>query len=139
MYSAKPHDSEILVDGTVVARAGTQTNSGGIAKVHAKITANPGGVLTVGPEFDNTWTDDRYGATVPGRAIPEAYRHAAFNGAQSAFDRCSAGVGVHFELIDALVHAIDARASKFNQAAFLAMKGWLDVYFPGSWKDASEE
>jgi hypothetical protein len=139
MYFGQAPRFEILADGTVVARAGTQTNCGGIAKVHARITANSSGVLTVGPGFDNTWTDDRYGATVPGCAIPEEYRHAAFNGAQSAFGRCGAGVGVHFELIDALVHAIDARESKFNQAAFLAMKGWLDAHFPGSWKEASEE
>jgi hypothetical protein len=119
---------EILADGTIVARAGTQTNSGGIARVHVRITANSDGVLTVGPEFDSTCTDDRYGATVPGYAVPEVYRQAAFNGAQSAFEHCDAGIGAHFELIDALVHVVDARESKFQQAAFLAMKGWLDAH-----------
>jgi hypothetical protein len=130
---------EILADGTIIARAGTQTNCGGIAKLHVRITANADGMLTYGPEFDIIWADDRYGSAVPGCAVPEEYRHAAFSGARSAFDHCDAGIGAHFELVDALVHVVDARESRFKQAAFVAMKGWIDAHFPGSWKEDSEE
>jgi hypothetical protein len=130
---------EILADGTIIARAGTQTNCGGIAKIHIRITARSDGMLTFGPDFDVSWTGDRYGSAVPGCAVPEEYRQAIFRGARSAFDHCDARIGAHFELIDALVHPVDARESRFGQAAFQAMKGWLDLNFPGCWKEDAEE
>jgi hypothetical protein len=116
---------KVRSDGTIVARAGTQMNCGGIALLHIRISPNTLGVLTFGPEFDPAWESDRYGPQVPGNAIPEVYRQAAFEGAVDAFKAFGTGSGAHFELLDALVHEVDAREVKFREAGYHAMEGWL--------------
>jgi len=116
---------EVLSDDTIVARAGTQTNCAGIAQLHIRISPNIQAMLTCGPDFDPAWEGDRYGSEVPGRALPEEYRQAAFNGALEAFSLFETGSGVHFELLDALVHEVDAREEKFHEAGYRAMEGWL--------------
>jgi len=125
MHFGKAPRFEIQPDGTIVARAGTQMNCGGIALLHLRISPNTSGVLTCGPDFDLAWEGDRYGSEVPGCAIPEEYRQAAFAGAQDAFDTCETGSGAHFELLDAVVHEVDAREVKFREAGYRAMEGWL--------------
>jgi hypothetical protein len=116
---------EVLPDGTIVTRAGTQMNCAGIALLHIRISPNTLGVLKCGPGFDPAWEGDRYGAEVPGRAIPEQYRQAAFKGAQDAFNAFETGSGIYFELLDALVHKVDAHQEKFREAGYRAMEGWL--------------
>ncbi|HEY8461965.1 MAG TPA: hypothetical protein VIM99_16370 [Blastocatellia bacterium] len=116
---------EFRPDGTIVARAGTQTNCGGIALLHIRISPNPSNALTFGPDFDPAWEGDRYGGEVPGRAIPDHYRQAAFKGALDAFNAFDTVSGAHFEILDALVHAVDANLWKFREAGYRAMEGWL--------------
>jgi hypothetical protein len=116
---------EVQPDGTIVARAGTQTNCAGIARLHIRISPNTSSVLTCGPAFDQAWEGDRYGSEVPGRAIPEEYRQAAFKGALDAFNAFEIGSGAHFEILDALVHEVDAHGVKFREAGYRAMEGWL--------------
>jgi hypothetical protein len=116
---------EFRPDGTIVARAGTQMNCAGIALLHILISPNARGVFTCGPDYDPAWEGDRSGSEVPGRAIPEEYRQAAFKGAQDAFNAFETGAGAHFELLDALVHVVDAREVMFREAGYRAMEGWL--------------
>jgi hypothetical protein len=119
---------QVLEDGTIVARAGTQNNCAGIAQIHVKIIATSDGCITFGLEFDPTWPGEPFGVDVPGCAIPEEYRQAIFHGATAAFDQYNAGVGVHYEIISAWIHLVDARENKFYEAGFHSLKGWLDIY-----------
>lgn len=130
MYFGQAPRFEVLPDSTIVARAGTQMNCAGIALLHIRISPNTSGMLTCGPDFDPAWEGDRYGSEVPGCAIPEVYRQAAFEGALDAFNAFETGSGAHFELLDAVVHEVDARDVKFREAGYRAMEGWLQSLGP---------
>lgn len=119
---------ELLPDGTVYARAGTQTNCGGIASIHALITVSPSGVTEFTVAEDKRSGSDEYGFAVPGAAVPESYREAIYAAVREALEDLRPGLAVRFELIDALVHEVDARTSKFGVAGYSAMAGWLDAY-----------
>jgi hypothetical protein len=122
---------EVLADGTFYARAGVQTNSAGVAGVHVRITPDTSGRLTF-RLVAGAPTGGSYGVAVPGRAVPPAFRDALFRGAREAFGAHAPGLGVCFELIDALVHPVDANESKFAAAGVTAMEGWLKLYARGS-------
>ena len=122
---------EVLADGTLYARAGVQTNSAGVAGVHVRITPDTSGEITFRLAGEAP-TEGGYGVAVPGTAVPAAFRDALFQGAREAFEAHAPGVGVCFELIDALVHPVDANESKFVAAGVTAVEGWLDLYARGS-------
>ena len=65
---------EVLSDGTVYARAGVQTNCGGIAGIHVRILLNPSGVVTFVAATVDKPHEDGYGGTVPGGAVPAPCR-----------------------------------------------------------------
>ena len=117
---------ELLSDGTVYARAGVQTNSGGIAGIHVRIEPN----LQGSQDFSVTvaeWKDkDNFGA-VPGSAVPGDLRIAVFAGARSALEDLRAPIALSFELIDALVHPVDGNPRRFKEAGSRAMTGWLEL------------
>lgn len=116
---------EHLADGTYYARAGTQTNCGGIAGIHVRIhpIAAPTIVCSVS---DHTGEHDAgYGCAVPGSAMHAEYRDAVFAGAREALESTGCAVGVAFQLIDALVHTVDASPSMFKLAGSEAVIGWL--------------
>lgn len=117
---------ELLGDGTVIARAGTQTNCGGIAKIHARLSADDSGVLTfvVAGPIDAPIVYD--GSHVPGSSVPREYREAAERGVRQAFEERHPPYGVRFELIEALVHAVDANERKFERAGHGALLGWIE-------------
>jgi len=119
---------ELLSDGTLYARAGVQTNSGGIAGIHVRITtkATPGIIFLMAAHEDQHIDD--YGSAVPGSAVPVSYRDAVFQGAHDAFDQSNLDAGVCFELLDALVHPVDARERQFALAGMTVMRGWLELY-----------
>jgi hypothetical protein len=117
---------KFLDDGSVYARAGTQTNCGGIAGVHARIAPAETGVLTFSASYDPEWRGGGYGPEVPGAAMPEHCREATFEGAREAYRAFGVSVGLHFELLDADVHVVDANARKFREAGWVAMMGWLE-------------
>lgn len=117
---------ELRADGTLYARAGAQTNCAGIAGIHARITPAPapGIVFLVAAGADPH--DDGYGPAVPASAVPAAYREAVFRGAREAYEQSGAQIGVCFELLDALVHVVDARERQFAAAGATALRGWLE-------------
>lgn len=121
---------EIEADGTIVARAGTQTNCAGIAAIRVRITpiAVPGLVcLPLGAECDRAATD---GMVVPGVAVPAVYRAAVFQGAGTAYAELGLTEGIQFELVDALVHAVDANERKFVEVGKSAVVGWVKLKNP---------
>jgi len=123
----KYNQFKFLDDGSVYARAGTQTNCGGIAGVHARIIPTETGSLTFSAFQDPEWLGGDYGPEVPGASMPEIYREAAFEGAREAYREFGVSAGLHFELLDALVHMVDANMWKFRDAGWAAMTGWLEL------------
>jgi hypothetical protein len=71
-----------------------------------------------------------HGSVVPGSAVPAPYREAIYSGAREALEKHGARLGVSFELLDALVHPVDANAAKFRHAGRSAMQGWLELGRP---------
>jgi hypothetical protein len=67
-------------------------------------------------------------AAVPGKAVPAVYRDAVFDGAQMAFDTRPVDIGVRFELINALVHPVDANPGKFKMAGATVLNSWFEWY-----------
>jgi hypothetical protein len=118
---------EMLADGTICARAGVQTNCGGIAGIHVRITPNPSGAVAFTAAEDSPPHEHGFGVTVPGAAVPTPFRDAIYSGARQALEECGATLGVSSELLDALVHPVDANAAKFRQAGWSAMHGWLEL------------
>jgi hypothetical protein len=116
----------LLADGTIVSRNGVQTNCGGIAKVHVRITLNSAKGITFQISNQNGEHYEGYGIAVPGAAVPVYFRKAVFKGAQEAFEQSNLDIGVCFELLDAFVHMVDARESRFQVAGWVAMTGWLE-------------
>jgi hypothetical protein len=57
--------------------------------------------------------------------MPADLREALFRGVRKAFDE-HAAIGIHFELVSALVHPVDANPFRFLEAGLRAMHGWLD-------------
>jgi hypothetical protein len=118
----------LLAGGTIVSRNGVQTNCGGIAKIHVRITLNSVKGITFQVSNQNGEHHEGYGIAVPGAAVPVYFREAVFNGAQEAFEQSNLDMGVCFELLDAFVHMVDARESRFQVAGWVAMTGWLEWY-----------
>ena len=130
---------ELLDDGTIYSMAGTQRNCAGMAGIHVLITETSTGTLTFGPEPDTTVIGERPGRAVVGSQLAEELRDATFRGVRGAIEGTSLTIGVHFEILDALVHEVDARASKFREAGWGAMKGWLDLRYPGAWQPSPDD
>jgi hypothetical protein len=123
---------EARPDGTIYARAGVQTNCGGIAGILVRIQVNPAGSVVFTPSGDSPPVDEQYGSPVRGVNVPREYRNAVYRGAREALAYRGLTIGVTFELIEALVHEVDARESKFFMAGCTAMAGWLDLQFPST-------
>jgi hypothetical protein len=119
---------KLLTDGTIVSRNGVQTNCGGIAKIHVRITLNPAKGIAFRVADHDGEHDEGYGIAVPGAAVPLYFREAVFKGAQQAFEESNMDIGVCFELLDAFVHMVDARELRFQVAGWVAMTGWLEWY-----------
>ena len=131
MFASKPH-FEILPDGTFYARHGVQTNCAGIAAVHLRIELNSSGCLTIQMSDSTASTYDSY-AAVPGSAVPKNLTDAFFRGVQIAFDEHANGIGASVELIDALVHPVDANPGEFTVVGITAMNRWLELRAPESY------
>lgn len=118
---------EQLQDGTYYARAGVQTNCGGIAGIHVRIQSTIADTLVCSMSDAAGEHDSGYGVVVPASAVHVDYRDAVFAGAREAYDNSGCNIGVSFQLIDALVHQVDANLSKFHLAGSTAMMGWLTI------------
>jgi hypothetical protein len=121
----------LLADSTIVSRNGVQTNCGGIAKIHVRITLNPAKGITFRAVDQDGEHDEGYGIAVPSAAIPVYFREAVFKSAQEAFEESNLDMGVCFKLLDAFVHMVDATESRFQVAGWVAMTGWLEWYASG--------
>ena len=99
-----------------------------IPLTYSIIEANQSGVITFLVSEHKGEHDDGYGSAVPGSAVPSELREAFFRGARLAFDENPRQVGVTFELIDALVHAVDANQRMFETVGARAVTAWLDLY-----------
>ena len=115
---------ELEEDGTIVARAGTQTNCGGIAAIRARITP----VAIAGIEFSPLGEEcngEEVDGIVPGARVPAVYKTAVFKGAQEAYKESGLSEGIQFTLIDALVHLVDANERRFMEVGKSAITGWI--------------
>src|SRR4051812_24529929 len=123
---------ELLSDGTIRARAGVQTNCGGIAAIRVRMTPSALRELACRVSTEADGGEEQHGSWLPGTAVPAAYREDIFRGAAAAFTQRTPGVGLCFELIEALVHPVDANPRKFELAGRTAVEGWLDLQAQGS-------
>jgi len=115
---------ELEEDGTIVARAGTQSNCGGIAAIRVRITP----ITKAGIEFfplEEECNGEEYDLIVPATAMPAVYRAAVFRGAQEAYEESGLSEGIQFVLIDALVHAVDGNERKFMEVGKSAVINWM--------------
>ena len=119
----------ISKDGTIYVQAGVQTNCAGFAGIHVRISPNTTGeILFHTADSEGGEHIDGYGFRVPGASIPECFRDAIFEGAAKAFEKSEIKIGVVFELLDAIVHEIDATESRFKQAGYVAVERWFKSY-----------
>jgi len=63
---------------------------------------------------------------VAGAKVPVYFRDYIFAGAKEAFEELENKKGIDFELVNALVHPIDAREIKFQIAGRLAVTFWFE-------------
>jgi hypothetical protein len=122
---------ELLTDGTLYARAGVQTNCAGIAGIHVRITTKPTPGITFRIAIHEDEHADSFGPAVPGFAVPPSFQEAILRGARSAFDQCNIDVGLCFELLEALVHPLDAHERQFALAGMTVIREWLKLYTQG--------
>jgi len=95
--------------------------------VHVRITPNDSTQVTFSV-VEGLWIDDGTNdGAVPGSCVPAVYRDAVFAGAKAAYDGARIETGIAFVLIDALVHPVDARETKFKEAGWTALRGWLEL------------
>ena len=118
---------EVLADGTFYVRAGVQTNCAGLAGAHVRVTLAARGGITFRPAVGAPGGEG-YGPAVPGTDVPAAFRDALFRGARQIYEARAPGLCLCLELIDAMVHPVDANESKFFEAGVMAMEGWLELY-----------
>lgn len=130
-YSSIYSSFGFLPDGTILARNGTQANCGGIAKIHVRISLNSAKGITFRASDHDGEHDEGYGMAVPGAYVPVEFREAVFKGAQDVFEESTRNSGVCFELLDAFVHMVDARESRFEAAGKIAVREWLKQYADG--------
>lgn len=117
---------ELEEDGTIVARAGTQTNCGGIAAIRVRITL----VAIAGIEFSPLGEEcngEEVDGIVPATRMPAVYKTAVFKGAQKAYKESGLSEGIQFVLIDALVHPVDANERRFMEVGKSAITGWIKL------------
>lgn len=124
---------ELRDDGTIVARAGTQLNCAGIARIHVRISTTPAHELVLLPEHDPNWQGERYGSAIPGSAVPRVFLEAVFRGVAAAFERREVKFGVRYELLDALVHDVDANERRFTEVGYSSMANWIEHHYPDCW------
>lgn len=120
-------------DGSIVVRAGTQSNCAGIAIIRVQITPQPEPGLTTALAAEtiekvatepSSFLDSLF---TPGYLLPPEYLEATFRGAHQAYKEfnLSPERGINFLLISGIVHPVDARIRKFQDASYLAIRGWL--------------
>ena len=123
-FGQKPR-FEIVDDGTIIARAGTQTNSGGIAAIHVRINSKNTSGISLSAFGGKDWKGGEYGPHVPGANMPPLLRNAVYEGARSAYEYSALKSGLEFELIDAFVHIVDGNQRMFHAAGEEAILGWV--------------
>lgn len=138
MFGQRPR-FEALPDGTIFARAGTQMNCAGIAGIHVRITKLPSTGLICLPRVAPGDERSNYGYEVPGAELEPVFRTAVFRGATRAWEEYGPPGGAQFELLDALVHEVDANERRFLEAGSSAMRGWLEQNFGPRQKGSEDE
>ncbi|HRH42273.1 MAG TPA: hypothetical protein PKY82_11660 [Pyrinomonadaceae bacterium] len=91
-----------------------------------KITENKGGELRFFTSDFECEHEDGYGMKVSGAKVPVYFGEYIFAGAKEAFVELEIKKGIDFELVNALVHQIDARENKFQIAGRLAVTFWFE-------------
>lgn len=124
VFGRKPR-FELADDGTVIARAGTQTNCGGIAAIRVRIGYRNAAGIGLSTLDGADWNGGEYGPHVPGSAMPAALRDAVFEGAARAYEESGLAGGLDFVIIDATVHPVDANVRMFRAAGQEAVSGWI--------------
>ena len=114
---------KILENGLICASAGTQTNCGGIAAILVRLEKTKSKELVFAVSQDGDW--DGNASHVPGSKLCKTFRDAIFDGAKQATIELKLEHGFKLTLVEALVHPMDARESKFREAGFRAVTGWL--------------
>jgi hypothetical protein len=113
-------------DGTMIVRAGTQTNCGGIAQVHVRIEKSSNSNINFIPELSSFSSESEYGLSVPGAKVPIQFLSALYKGAEKAYRDSGYNEGLCYELLEALVHRTDATEAKFTAVGEISIFGWID-------------
>lgn len=127
MHFSMKQRFKILEDGTIYASAGVQTNCAGVAGVHFRISLCETQGLQFIPCDDPSWDGDEYGKSVPGIRVPPDLIAATQKGCEQAYQESGLASGIIVEFLDAFVHVVDARATKFKEAALRCVKEWIQM------------
>jgi len=117
-------------DGSIIVRVGTQSNCAGLAIIRVQITTQPEPGITTALAAETTETEPSSflnSLFIPSYLIPLEYQEATFWGARQAYEEfnLSPERGINFLLISGIVHPIDVRIPKFQDAGYLAIRSWL--------------
>lgn len=118
--------TKLLDDGNVYVRFGTQTNCGGLVVIVVKITENDSDEIRFFTTDFECEHEDRYGMLVAGAKVPVYFRESIFAGAKESFENSKMKKGIDFELVNAMVHQIDANERKFFGAGRIALDFWFE-------------
>lgn len=113
----------LLEDGTIRVRVGTNSNCGGVAVIHVKITTDTSKEFSFRVSECEGKDNDDFAS-----AILAELREDIFEGAKQAFDESETDIGIVFELLDVFVNYADFKGNKFKTAGYLAVGEWLKWY-----------
>ncbi|WLQ16698.1 hypothetical protein O5O45_12295 [Hahella aquimaris] len=114
-----------LDEGLLYASAGVQTNCSGIAAILVRICSIDSLTLEYKAVTEPKLDDSEALGLFSGEQTPKAYVEAVFDGAREMFRAAQINGGYRVELVQTLIHPVDARVIKFREAGMRAARGWL--------------
>jgi hypothetical protein len=118
---------DVLPDGSILVRYGTQTNCAGIVQMHFRIEpAQDVGVELVLSGVKEDFADDYSweNCFLSGANVHEIFQNAILIGVKEAVTVSHWSEGIKFTLISAFVHPIDANELMFKYAGRISFFAW---------------
>jgi hypothetical protein len=119
---------DVLPDGSIIARYGTQANCAGIGQIHFQIEPRQDFGVELGLSGVKEDVADIYSwenCFLSGANVPEDLRDAILKGVTAGYTELSHSTGIKFTLISAFVHPIDANRWIFQALGRRAFFAWV--------------
>jgi hypothetical protein len=119
---------DVLPDGSIIIRCGTQTNCAGIVQIHFRIEPNQDFGVELGLSGVKEDVADIYSwenCFLSGANVPEYFRDAILTGVKAGYADSSHSSGIKFTLISAFVHPVDASGLMFEILGRRSFFAWV--------------